>query len=161
MERFAYALPFDCTASVTAVSSPDKPINGVTERSFVSEPFTPSVTVSDSDCKNTSLEAYVGSAKNTARTAGSALTIIDIPDRVRSERKRLRKRVFFVVFYRKKERPTLQKMKSTATVMRYGQISPSTYNICVIPVVNVSERNVSRVLVAITIVVFCLCSVTD
>lgn len=35
--------------------------------------------------------------------------------------------------------------------MRYGQITPRTYNIVLIPVEKVLERNVSRVLVAITI----------
>jgi len=42
-------------------------------------------------------------------------------------------------------------MKSIAAVMRYGQISPRTYNIWFIPIEKVSSRNASRVLVAMTI----------
>jgi len=38
--------------------------------------------------------------------------------------------------------------------MRYGQISPRTYNIWLIPVANVSERKVSSVEVATTIITY-------
>lgn len=65
------------------------------------------------------------------------------------------------MFYEKNDFPTLQKMKRTATVTRYGQISPRTYNIVLIPVENVLSKNDSRVLVAITIVSYLLSNVTD